>query len=100
MQREWQGVYFPVDEWSADMIRDLGIRYFNNGSAWFCVDAEDAKSDDPKEIMDSDNGFWHYSAEWNDEKIRQEIAHNVGCDPEDLKLFPFAGYITTPSWLE
>lgn len=63
VQREWQDVYFPVDEWSVDMIRDLGIRYFNNGSAWFCVDAEDVESDDPKEIMDSDNGFYHYSTD-------------------------------------
>ena len=80
------------------MIMDLGIRYFNNGTAWFCVDAGDVESEDPKEIMNSGNGFWHYSTEWNDEKIRQELADNVGCDPEYLKMFPFAGYITTPSW--
>lgn len=100
VQREWQDVYFPVDEWSVDMIRDLGIRYFNNGSAWFCVDAGDAESEDPEQIWKSQDGFYHYSTEWKDEKIRQELADNVGCDPEDLKMFPFAGYVTTPSWCE
>lgn len=98
VQREWQDVYYPTDEWSADMIRDLGVRYFNNGSAWFCVDAGDAESEDPEQLWKSQDGFYHYSTEWNDEKIRQELADNVGCDPEYLKMFPFAGYITTPSW--
>lgn len=98
VQREWQDVYFPVDEWSDDMIMDLGIRYFNNGSAWFCVDAGDAEAEDPEQIWKSQDGFYHYSTEWKDEKIRQELADNVGCNPEYLKMFPFAGYVTTPSW--
>lgn len=98
VQREWQDVYYPADEWSVDMIRDLGIRYFNNGTAWFCVDAGDAESEDPEQIWKNQDGFYHYSTEWKDEKIRQELADNVGCDPEYLKMFPFAGYVTTPSW--
>ncbi|MCI5760069.1 MAG: hypothetical protein MR218_08470 [Eubacterium sp.] len=97
---EWQDAYYPADEWSVDMIHDLGIRYFNNGSAWFCVDAGDAESEDPEQIWKSRDGFYHYSTEWKDEKIRQELADNVGCDPEYLKMFPFAGYVTTPSWNE
>lgn len=100
VQCEWQDVYYPVNEWSIDMIRDLGIRYFNNGSAWFYVDAEDAESDDPRDILDSSNGHLHYSTEWESSAIRQEIADNAGCNPEDLKMFPFAGYVTTPSWCE
>lgn len=98
VQREWQDVYYPAEEWTEDQIRDLGIRYFDNGSAWFCVDAGDVESEDPEQIWKSQDGFYHYSTEWKDEKIRQELADNVGCGPEDLKMFPFAGYVTTPSW--
>lgn len=100
VQCEWQDVYYHVGEWTIDMLRDLGIRYFNNGSAWFCVDAGDVESEDPEQILKSRDGFHHYSTEWNDEAIRQELADNAGCDPENLKMFPFAGYVTTPSWCE
>lgn len=99
-QGEWQTVYYPIDEWTEKQIKDLGIRYFNTGTAWYCVDASDVHSEDPESIYECFNGFYHYSTQWNKKKIQQELADNVGCNPEELKMFPFDGYVTTPSWCE
>lgn len=99
-QGEWQNIYFPSSEWNESQIQDLGIRYFNNGTSWYCVEASDVHSENPESIYECFGGFYHYSTEWNQEKIQQDLADNVGCAPEELKMFLFAGYCTTPSWCE
>lgn len=97
-QGDWQYVLYPTEDWSIDQIRDFGARYFNTGTEWFCVEATNVDSDDPKDIFASDDGFYHYSTEWDSDKIRKELANNVGCRPDELKMFPFKTYIQVPSW--
>lgn len=86
VQREWNYVYYPIDEWSKAALKAFEAEYFNNGSEWIIDDdGFNPDEDNPEEI----SGYSIYCTSWNDEGIKQEIADSAGVDIDDVILFPF-----------
>lgn len=86
VQREWNYIYYPIDEWSKAAIEAFEVEYFNTGSEWIIDEGDfNPEENDPEKI----SGYSIYCTSWNDEGIKQEIADSVGVDIDDVILFPF-----------
>ena len=96
-QSDWQEVFFPVDEWNEEALRDFETQYFNEGTEWLVDDGEyDPENDSPLNI----NGYSVYCTSWSEDGIRQEIADAEGTSPENVVLYAFEGYIQTLKYRE
>lgn len=96
-QSDWQEVFFPVDEWSKEALRQFETEYFNEGTEWIVDDGEfDPATDSPLNI----NGYSIYCTSWNEDGIKQEIADAEGTSSENVILYAFAGYTRTPQYRE
>lgn len=85
-QSDWQDIYYPVDDYTRDMLDILETEYFNTGSEWII---------DP----DGDN-FSVYAHGWNNELIRAELANAAGVTPEEITLLAFSGWKKTAVYEE
>ena len=81
VQSDWQKVYYPVEEWTQKDIDNFEIEYFNIGTEWNIVSAEEEFS------------MYCHSAE-----PKEEIAFACGVKPEDVVLYVFDGYVKTPKY--
>lgn len=80
-QGEEADVVYPADRFNKESIDILESEYFNQGSEW-CIDDE-----------------WHlYCHSWDDNGIRSEIANASGCNPADVEMYKFAGYVRTAEY--
>lgn len=96
-QSEWQKVFYPLDEWGQEALRQFETEYFNEGTEWIVDDGEFCPEiDSPLNI----NGYSIYCTSWNKEGIKQEIADAEGTSPENVVLYAFAGYTRTPQYRE
>lgn len=96
-QSDWQEVFFPVDEWSKEALRQFEMEYFNEGTEWIVDDGEfNPATDSPLNI----NGYSIYCTSWSDEGIRKEIADAEGVDPADVVLYAFEGWSRTAQYKE
>lgn len=94
-QSDWNYIYFPVDEWSAEAIEAFEAEYFNTGSEWIVDDGNfDPEEDSPAII----SGCSVYCTSWNDEGIKKEIADSMGEEAAEVVLFAFEGYSHTPEY--
>jgi hypothetical protein len=82
-QSDWQEVYFPVADYTPELLRMLEVEYFNLGSEW---------------IINDDWSMYCYS--WNNDGIRKEIADAAGTTPENVILQAFTGWKRTPEYAE
>lgn len=87
-QSDWNYIYYRPDEWTEKEIEYLESEYFNTGDEW---QLEDEEGDDFGNI---------YTHEWNDDGKKQEIAENMGVDPEDVTLYFFDGWTKTAKYKE
>lgn len=94
-QRDWQEVFYPVDEWDKAALEAFEVQYFNTGSEWIVHD-EAESPESPDEI----NGFSMYCIGWNTDAIKAEIAEAAGGSPEEVVLYQFSGYSRTPIYEE
>lgn len=78
-QRDWQYIYYPIDEYSKKSIRQIEMEYFNTGSEWFIYEEE--------EML-----FSMYCYSWQAEDIKDEIAAEVGEPVENIDFQKFTGY--------
>lgn len=86
-QGDWQYCFYPVSE--EKNVRYVEADYFNTGTEWMVWKGEE---DD-----DSDSvGFYGY--EWQDEKVKKEIAEAFDGEAENVTLFVYDGYTTTPKY--
>lgn len=86
VQREWNYIYYPVDEWSEAALKAFEAEYFNTGSEWIVDEGDfNPDEDNPEEI----SGYSIYCTSWNDESIKKEIADSAGVNVDDVILFPF-----------
>jgi hypothetical protein len=82
-QGDWQEIYYPVNDYTRDMLYNLETEYFNTGTEW---------------IMNDDSSIYCYS--WNNDGIRKEIADAAGTTPENVILQAFTGWKRTPEYAE
>ena len=96
-QSDWQEVFFPVDEWNKEALRQFETEYFNEGTEWIVDDGEfNPATDSPLNI----NGYSIYCTSWSDEGIRKEIADAEGVDPAGVVLYAFEGWSRTAQYKE
>lgn len=90
-QSDWNYIYYPVDKWTDEAVEHIETEYFNTGSEWFVeeIGREDNEKISPEDMEDLGSIYCHG---WSDEDIKKEIADCIGCNPEDVVLFKFAGY--------
>lgn len=94
-QRDWQEVFYPVDEWSKEALQEFETQYFNEGTEWIIHDEQEAP-EAPEDI----SGYSVYCIGWNTEQIKKEIAEITGASPEEITLFEFGGYTKTAYYTE
>jgi hypothetical protein len=92
-QGDWQNVLYPVDEWTREDLDMFETEYFNTGSEWMIHD-EDTEPEDAEDI----SGYCMYCYGWNADQIREEIARETGCKPEDVVLYEYAGSYSVPKY--
>lgn len=89
VQRDWQEVIYPVDEWSREDIDQFEAEYFNTGSEWMIHD-EDTEPENDDDI----SGFCMYCYD----DPREEIAREMGVNPDDVILYAYAGSYSVPKY--
>lgn len=107
-QSDWNEIAFPADEWTKKELEYFECEYWNMGDEWdvYPFNAEEWE-DLEREGVTRDNVVDTedcpeviYAHEWDDEKIKIEIAEAFGAAPEDVVLLKFDGYVRTPSYTE
>ena len=94
-QSEWNNIYYPVDEWTEEALAKFEIQYFNECTEWIVHDEEDEPVG-PEDI----SGYSVYCTEWNEYKIRKELADCAGVQPEDVVMYKWNGWIQTASYMQ
>lgn len=96
-QSEWNGIYYPADEWDAESLAEFEAEYFNTGTEWIIDDGEfDPNISSPADIC----GYSVYCHKYNLDGIRQEIANVANANSNDIILYEFDGYIHSPKYKE
>ena len=86
VQRDWQEMIYPADDWSKEALERFEAEYFNTGTEW---------------IVDPDgNSVCVYVTAWDDDGTRQELADAYGCEPGDVVLLKFDGWSCTAQYVE
>ena len=86
-QGDWNNIIHPT-KYGAEWLQNFEIEYFNTGAEWRINESS----------PDSDDEYYFYSHEWNDDGIRAELADAAGVDPADVVLYVFDGYAQTPKY--
>ena len=94
-QRDWNNIYYPVDEWTKEALVEFEIQYFNEGTEWI-VHAEEYVPVGAEDI----SGYSTYCTGWNDDEIRRELADSAGVCPEDVVMYKWNGWIWTASYMQ
>lgn len=87
-QGDWQDIYYPAADYTAEDLKLLEIEYFNMGSEWIIETEEEPE------------GFSMYCYGDSPEAIRAEIAALEGVKPEEVKIFEFDGWTRTAKYKE
>ena len=86
VQREWQNIAYPVNQWSREALNAFEMEYFNTGTEWV-VNYEDT----PIRV---------YCYSYDDEQIKTEIAEAVGVDAAEITLYAFDGWSHSAIYVE
>lgn len=84
-QGDWQECYYDSFQYGTTDIDLLEIAYFNLGTEWIVHD-EDSTPQHPDDIRG-------YSCYVYGSDYRKELAEIVGCDPDDLVIYKYAGEV-------
>jgi len=84
MPSEWVIIYYPADMWNNDGIEWFTIAYWNMGSEWIVEDMDDRIS--------------LYSCEWNEDKMKRDLADQYGVSVEECEFYKFDGYKMEPKY--
>ena len=87
-QSDWNYIYYRPEEWKEKAIEYFEVEYFNTGDEWRI---EDEEGDD------LGSGYTH---ELDDDGKKQEIAENIGVDPDEVTLYLFDGWTKTAKYKE
>lgn len=75
-QREWQILYAPIGI-DADYYEKV---YFNMGTEWQLSYDEDFE-----------DCWWYYSLADDEDKIREDLVSNEGCEVDEVKIYKWVG---------
>ena len=105
-QSDWNEIAYPVDEWPDEALDAFECEYWNMGDEWYVcevdaavlekIDLEDVTRDELEEACEMPCST--YTHEWDNEKIKIEIAEAFDAAPEDVVLLKFDGYVRTPRY--
>ena len=82
-QGEWNRVYYP-DSMGEDFLEWFETAYFNNGSEWI--------------VEDEDSRISVYSCEWNEEKMKVDLADQCGVSVDECEFYKFNGWKREPDY--
>ena len=105
-QSDWNEIAYPVDEWPDESLSAFECEYWNTGDEWevFEIDADELEKIDLEDVTRDEleeaceMPCCTYTHEWDDEKIKIEIAEEFDAAPEDVILLKFDGYVRTPRY--
>lgn len=83
VQGEWNRVYFPVSK-GEDFVEWFETAYFNNGSEWI--------------VEDEDSRISVYSCEWDEEKMKVDLADQYGVSVDECEFYKFNGWKREPDY--
>ena len=85
-QSEWNYIFFPVDEWTDEQLRNIEIEYFNEGEEYTITVEPIDEDTNPEDVIcfDTVSAYVHG---WTDEQQFQELAEVNGCKPEDIIMY-------------
>lgn len=87
VQGEWQDVYYNSSMFSIKDIETFEKDYFNLGTEWKITDEDNQES-------------WNiYCYEYDDEKLKKEIAESINHDLSDIVFEKFDGYEQVPKYI-
>lgn len=84
MPSEWVIIYYPADMWNKEGLEWFEIAYWNMGSEWIANDEDDRIS--------------LYSCEWNEDKMKRDLADQYGVSVEECEFYKFDGYKMEPKY--
>ena len=84
VQDEWQVVYYPADSWGKESIEWFETAYWNMGSEWI--------------VEDNDDRISLYSCEWNEEKMKSDLAEQYGVTVDECEFYKFDGWKREPEY--
>ena len=96
-QSDWNEIAYPVDEWTDEALSVFECEYWNTGDEWevFEIDADELEKIDLEDVTRDEleeaceMSCCTYTHEWDDEKIKIEIAEAFDAAPEDVVLLKF-----------
>lgn len=83
VQGEWNRVYFPVSK-GEDFVEWFETAYWNTGSEWI--------------VEDGDSRISVYSCEWDEDKLKFDLASQYGVDLKDCEFYRFNGWKREPKY--
>ncbi len=88
-QGDYQGCFYRSDMFNKEALERIEAEYFNTGDEWL-VRYADQEEDDYE--------YSQYTAAWNDEGIKKEIADEMGVLPEEVQLEKFSGWARSATY--
>lgn len=105
-QSDWNEIAYPVDEWTKKELEYFECEYWNMGDEWDIypfnadeweeLEREGVTRDNVVDVEDAPGII--YTHEWDNEKIKIEIAEAFDVAPEDVVLMKYDGYVRTPRY--
>lgn len=91
VQGEWQGFYYDSDSVNREELRRIESDYFNLGTEWHCRVEGDEEG----------LAIRVYCYEWDDDKIREEIAEQMWAreSEDEVELHKFTGWSRTANYV-
>ena len=83
-QGEWTVMYYPVDMWTRDSLSWFETAYWNTGSEWI--------------VEDGDSRISVYSCEWDEEKMKVDLADQYGVSVDECEFYKFNGWKREPDY--
>ena len=83
-QGDWMIMYYPVDMWTRDSLLWFETAYWNMGSEWI--------------VEDGDSRVGVYSCEWDEDKLKADLASQYGVDLKDCEFYRFDGWKREPKY--
>ena len=98
VQREYQFMYYPIDDMWEETLENIEIEYFNTGYEYQIYKSE-KRLFGIEEIQEEDDcPDYFYGHKYGPAEQVKEIANAYLVDPENVRILIFDGYIKTPTY--
>lgn len=87
-QSEWNYIFFAIDDWTYEQIKNIEIEYFNEGEEYIITIEPVEEDTNPEDIYNFDN-ISVYVHGWDDDMNWAELAEVNGCKPEEIIMYKY-----------